>query len=138
MTGLEHRLANREASIGVIGLGYVGLPLSLAFVDSGFDVRGFDIDHDRVERLQAGDSYVDDVSDSHLSAVLDAGFTPAVNPEIIADCDAYIIAVPTGVSDGEPEMDAVKAAAETAAEQAGDRETLVIVSSTVYPGGQVR
>jgi nucleotide sugar dehydrogenase len=135
MTNVKQRLANREASIGVIGLGYVGLPLSLAFVDAGFDVQGFDIDRDRVERLKAGDSYVDDVTDSDLSTGLDDGFIPAATPEIVADCDAYIIAVPTGVSDGEPEMSAVKAAAETVAEQAGERETLVVVSSTVYPGG---
>ena len=134
MIGVERRLADREAAIGVIGLGYVGLPLSLAFVDAGFDVRGFDIDTDRVERLKAGDSYVDDVSDADLTAGLANGFTPAAAPDVVADCDAYVIAVPTGMSDGEPAMGAVRAASETVAERAGERETLVVVSSTVYPG----
>lgn len=134
MTGVERRLAARDARIGVVGLGYVGLPLSLAFVDAGFEVRGFDIDEERVGRLRNGDSYVDDVSDAELTAGLDEGFSPEATPSVVADCDAYVIAVPTGVADGEPAMGAVRAAARTIAEQAGERETLVIVSSTVYPG----
>ncbi|MFD1597515.1 nucleotide sugar dehydrogenase [Halobellus rarus] len=134
MQGIKERLADREAEIGVIGLGYVGLPLSLAFVDAGFDVHGFDIDEKRVERLQAGDSYVDDVSDTDLAAGLNDGFTLASTSDIVADCDAYIIAVPTSISDGEPAMGAVRAAAKTIAKQAGKRETLIVVSSTVYPG----
>lgn len=134
MVGVEPQLATREARIGVIGLGYVGLPLSLAFVDAGFDVRGFDIDETRVGRLQAGDSYVDDVSDSDLLAGVEAGFTPRADPNVVADCDAYVIAVPTGITEGDPAMGAVEAAAGTVATQAGERETLVVVSSTVYPG----
>ncbi|GAA0512860.1 UDP-N-acetyl-D-glucosamine dehydrogenase [Halorubrum aquaticum] len=134
MTGVEGRFAERDARIGVIGLGYVGLPLSLAFVDAGFEVRGFDIDEERVQRLRTADSYVDDVSGADLEVGLEAGFTPGSDPETVADCDAYVLAVPTGVVDGEPMMGAVEAAAGTVAEQAGERETLVVVSSTVYPG----
>lgn len=134
MIGVERRLADCDAKIGVIGLGYVGLPLSLAFVDAGFEVRGFDINEERVGRLRNGDSYVDDVSDAELAGGLDAGFTPEASPTVVADCDAYVIAVPTGVADGEPAMGAVRAASRTVAEQAGTRETLVVVSSTVYPG----
>jgi nucleotide sugar dehydrogenase len=134
MEGITQRLVGREATVGVIGLGYVGLPLSLAFVNAGFQVRGFDIDDDRVDRLQNGESYVDDVSNADLAAGLNDGFTPAASSSVVADCDAYIIAVPTGISDGEPAMGAVEAASRTVARQAGERETLVIVSSTVYPG----
>ena len=134
MTDIEERLAARDAQVGVIGLGYVGLPLSLAFVEAGFDVRGFDINEERVDQLQAGASYVDDVADSELKNGLTDGFTPDSNPDVVADCDVYIIAVPTGVADGEPAMGAVRAAAQTVAKQSGYRETLVVVSSTVYPG----
>ncbi|WP_251344436.1 nucleotide sugar dehydrogenase [Haloplanus halophilus] len=134
MRGVEERLADREAKIGVIGLGYVGLPLSLAFVEAGFDVHGFDIAEKRVERLRARDSYVDDVSDADLTSGLNDGFTPAATSDVVADCDAYVIAVPTDISDGKPAMGAIKAAAKTVAKQAGERETLVVVSSTVYPG----
>ncbi|MEF8781336.1 MAG: nucleotide sugar dehydrogenase [Haloferacaceae archaeon] len=133
---LQQRLVDREATVGVIGLGYVGLPLALKFTAAGFEVAGFDIDLGRVERLLNGDSYVDDVSDAELTAGLESGFAPGADPTIVAGCDAYVIAVPTGMNDetGEPRMDAVEAAAETVAEQAGGRETLVVVSSTVYPG----
>jgi nucleotide sugar dehydrogenase len=131
---LQGRIERREASVGVIGLGYVGLPLSLAFAEAGFDVRGFDIDDGRVERLRAGDSYVDDVTDDELHAGLDAGFSPAAEPRAVADCDAYVLAVPTGMDGDEPDVSAVEAAARTVAEQSGPRETLVVVTSTVYPG----
>ena len=134
MSGLSAALARGDATVGVIGLGYVGLPLSLAFVDAGFDVAGFDIDRDRVSRLRAADSYVDDVHDDELADALENGFTPSDDPTAVTDCAAYVIAVPTGVADGEPNMTAVEAAAETIAEQAGPHETLVVVSSTVYPG----
>ena len=134
MSGLRTRLADREATVSVIGLGYVGLPLSIAFSAAGFDVSGFDIDANRVKRLRAADSYVDDVSDAELAEALDRGFEPSADPEAVAGCDVYVIAVPTGVRDGVPVMDAVEAAARTVLEQAGDVETLVVVSSTVYPG----
>jgi len=131
---LHARLDNREAVVGVIGLGYVGLPLSLALTDAGFDVRGFDIDAFRVEQLQDGGSYVDDVSNETLSRGLDLGFMPAAEPHAVANCDVYIVAVPTDMTEGEPDMSAVEAASETVATQAADKETLVVVSSTVYPG----
>jgi nucleotide sugar dehydrogenase len=133
-TRLHSQLKNRTATVAVIGLGYVGLPLSLAFTAAGFEVRGFDIDADRVSRLRAGDSYVDDVSDEALADGLNHGFTPAGSATSVTNCDVYIIAVPTGISDGEPAMDAVQAASRTVSEQAGEQETLVVVSSTVYPG----
>ncbi|UWG52055.1 UDP-N-acetyl-D-mannosaminuronate dehydrogenase [Halalkaliarchaeum sp. AArc-CO] len=136
MATLRDRLVDRDASVGIVGLGYVGLPLALEFTAAGFDVSGFDIDVGRVERLLNGDSYVDDVSDGDLAAGLAAGFTAGADPSIVEGCDAYVIAVPTGMNDatGEPRMDAVEAAAETVATQSGSRETLVVVSSTVYPG----
>ncbi len=134
MSDLQERLAGRNATVGVIGLGYVGLPLSLAFTEAGYDVAGFDIDADRVARLHQGDSYVDDVDDAALETALANGFTPGATPDVVARCDAYVIAVPTGIADGEPTMGAVEAAARTVTEQAGIKETLVVVSSTVYPG----
>ena len=134
MSWLTAALSRRDATIGMIGLGYVGLPLSLAFVDAGYDVAGFDIDAERIARLRDGDSYVDDVSDEALSEALKSGFAPSDDPESVAGCEAYVIAVPTGITNGEPAMGAVEAAAETVAEQAESHETLVVVSSTVYPG----
>lgn len=134
MTDLRSRLQDCDARIGMIGLGYVGLPLSLEFTRAGYSVAGFDIDADRVASLQGGVSYVDDVNDEELTAALDSGFTPDDDPAVVEDCDAYVIAVPTGISNGEPKMDAIRTATRTVAEQAGNRDTLVVVSSTVYPG----
>ena len=131
---LGERIADTTATIGVIGLGYVGLPLSVAFTEAGFAVRGFDIDDHRVSRLHDADSYVDDLDDARLQAALAQGFTPRTEPEVVSDCDVYVLAVPTGMDGGEPDMSAVKAAARTAADRSGSNETLVIVSSTVYPG----
>lgn len=131
---LDERLANTEATIGVIGLGYVGLPLSAAFTEAGFAVRGFDIDDHRVSRLHDADSYVDDLDDEILQTALTQGFQPRTDREAVSDCDVYVLAVPTGMDGGEPNMNAVKAAARTVADQSGTKETLVVVSSTVYPG----
>jgi len=131
---LIDRIAAKEVSIGVIGLGYVGLQISMAFASANFDVNGFDINKRRVSQLQEGNSYIDDISDSDVEQSLHSRFEPSKEPEGVAVCDIYIIAVPTGIGDNGPDMDAVKAAAETIIEQAPDREILVVVSSTVYPG----
>jgi len=131
---LQTRISKRGATIGVIGLGYVGLPLSLAFTNAGFYVRGFDIDEFRVGELREGRSYVDDVTDDQLAHGLKQGFQPSAEASTIANCDVYVLAVPTDMTGDEPDMSAVEAAAQTVAEQSHDRETLVVVSSTVYPG----
>jgi len=134
MTGLRKRIEDRDATVGIIGLGYVGLPLSCHFTDAGFDVVGFDVDDERVARLHDGDSYIDDVDDETLADRLDAGFRPTTDPTALADCDAFVLAVPTSVTEGEPDMSAVRQATRTVAEHAPDREVLLVCSSTVYPG----
>ncbi len=131
---LTSKFANRDATVGIIGLGYVGLPLSLAFAEAGFSVRGFDIDDHRVDQLLNSESYIDDVSDDRVANAVGNNFSPAAEPSVVAGCDAYVIAVPTGMADDGPEMSAVEAATETAAKQANSTETLIAVSSTVYPG----
>ncbi|WP_121820767.1 nucleotide sugar dehydrogenase [Halostella salina] len=134
MTGLQKRIDERDATVAVVGLGYVGLPLSCHFADAGFEVVGFDVDDERVARLRAGDSYIDDVDDDTLAHRLEDGFEPTTDPTALADCDAFVLAVPTGVTDGEPDMSAVRQATRTVAEHAPDREVLLVCSSTVYPG----
>lgn len=131
---LETKLGNHEARIGVIGLGYVGLPLSCAFTDVGFDVTGYDIDEHRVSLLQEGESYVDDISDDELVTALRDGFTPRSTPFRFPECDVYLITVPTGMTGDEPDMSAVESAAQTIAEHGTDKEAFTVVSSTVYPG----
>ncbi|MBP1987791.1 nucleotide sugar dehydrogenase [Halolamina salifodinae] len=134
MSSLQNKIADRTATVGVIGLGYVGLPLSQHFTDAGFDVVGFDVDEERVSRLRVGDSYVDDVDDDTLTETVARGFRPTADPAKLAGCDAFVLAVPTGVESGTPDMGAVRQATRTVAEYAPDRDVLFVCSSTVYPG----
>jgi nucleotide sugar dehydrogenase len=131
---LLQRIRNREATVAILGLGYVGLPLSLAFTEAGFRVNGYDINEQRIKSLNNAVSYVDDISNERLQSALEAGFIPSIMPENVAGCDCYVIAVPTGMDGNQPDITAVKSAASTIAIQAPDREILTIVSSTVYPG----
>lgn len=125
--------ASRE-SVGVVGLGYVGLPLALAMVDAGYDVVGVDIDEQRIEQLRAGQSYVNDVADDELQAGLDNGFTPTTDYEALSEVSNISICVPTPLrKTGNPDVSYIV----DAAEQLGaviDRETTVVLESTVYPG----
>ncbi|MFC6952963.1 nucleotide sugar dehydrogenase [Halorubellus litoreus] len=125
-----------DASLGVVGLGYVGLPLSVAFQQAGLDVVGYDVDAERVDALREGESYVEDVSGDALDAALANGFTPTTDADALGDCAVLAFAVPTGVNpDGTPDVSAVEAAVETAtAQRAPGEETLFVVASTVYPG----
>ena len=134
MRPLQNKIADRNATVGVIGLGYVGLPLSHHFSDAGFDVVGFDVDEERVSRLRAGDSYVDDVDSDTLTTALDHGFRPTTDPTKLAGCDAFVLAVPTGIESGTPDMGAVRQATRTVAEHAPNRDVLFVCSSTIYPG----
>lgn len=135
MSEVLRRLETTDATVGVVGLGYVGLPLATAFVAEGFDVVGVDIDDRRVDRLRSGESYVDDVSDETVAASVERGFEPTTDPDRLGDCDATLFAVPTGVDDGRPNMSALSEAIETATARLSTAgEHLFVVSSTVYPG----
>src|SRR5436190_23612418 len=90
------RIYNKQARIGVIGLGYVGLPLAVECARAGFDVTGFDIDATKVERINAGASYIPDVPDVDLAAVVNAGRLRATSDlGRLTDMDAIDICVPT-------------------------------------------
>jgi UDP-N-acetyl-D-glucosamine dehydrogenase len=73
------RLSNRDAVIGVFGLGYVGLPLVLRFSEAGYKVLGFDIDAGKIDRLGEGRSYIDHISGAKVAAALAGGFEPTVD-----------------------------------------------------------
>ncbi|PCR90465.1 nucleotide sugar dehydrogenase [Natrinema ejinorense] len=134
MTGVRERIEERAATVAVIGVGYVGLPLACHFTKAGFRVVGFDIDEDRMKSLQRGDSYIDDIDDKRLERALDNDFVPTSDPEKLSEADAFIVAVPTGIQEGEPDMEAIRQASQTIAEHAPDREILYVCSSTVFPG----
>jgi UDP-N-acetyl-D-glucosamine dehydrogenase len=118
----------------VVGQGYVGLALAMRAVDVGFDVVGFDQDEDRVKRLAAGDSYVEDVSDAVLIGALATGrYQPTHDPARCTGFDVAIIDVPTPLSDGNPNLAHVEEAARILARHLRPGAT-VVLESTTYPG----
>jgi UDP-N-acetyl-D-glucosamine dehydrogenase len=125
----------REAVIGICGLGYVGLPLVRAFNARGFKVMGFDIDPKKVEKLEAGQSYIKHLDFAELKRAVDEGrFVPTVDFGRIGEPDAILIAVPTPLTETrEPDLRAVKGTCENIVTglRAGQ---LVVLESTTYPG----
>jgi UDP-N-acetyl-D-glucosamine dehydrogenase len=119
--------------IGIIGLGYVGLPLAVAFAETGHDVVCFDNDARKTESLKEGRSYIDDISDATLAAILDR-LHPTTRNADLASCDAVIICVPTPLTRArEPDLSYLLDAA-TALSRVLQPDQLVVLESTTYPG----
>jgi UDP-N-acetyl-D-glucosamine dehydrogenase len=129
------RIRAKQAKVGVIGLGYVGLPLAVEFARAGFDVTGFDVDASKVQRINAGSSYIPDVPDTELSAAVHSGRLRATSDmRCLGDMDAIDICVPTPLrKTRDPDLSAVVKAVEAVVPtlRAGQ---LVILESTTYPG----
>jgi UDP-N-acetyl-D-glucosamine dehydrogenase len=131
---LIDRFEARDALVGVVGLGYVGLPVAVAFAEAGFRVIGVDPDRARVEAGKAGRSYLHDVEDDRLAAAQAAGkldFSTSFRG--LARADAVLICVPTPLIDGQPDLSAIEAAARSLGKVIGEG-TLVVLESTTYPG----
>ncbi len=120
---LRLKIENREARIGIIGMGYVGLPLALLFSDERFRVTGFDIAADKVATLNGGGSYIVRILPSAIEKARKAGFHATTDYSEIAEMDAVIICVPTPLNDHkEPDLSFVKGTVESIAPQIpGDR-----------------
>lgn len=124
-----------DRRVAVIGLGYVGLPLAVAFVEAGLEVEGIDASRARVEELASGRSPIDDVTDERLRAAIDAGFR-IVEPSAatLPEADAIFVCVPTPItSTKDPDLGPVLAAAELIREHARPGQLLVL-QSTTFPG----
>jgi UDP-N-acetyl-D-glucosamine dehydrogenase len=132
---LEAAIESREARIGVIGLGYVGLPLALAFAAGGFPVTGFDIDARKIDQINAGQSYLRQIAASRIAEMRAAGKLAATADfERLADMDAIIICVPTPLTaQREPDMRFIEGTAQEIARRLR-RGQLVVLESTTYPG----
>ncbi|HKK71957.1 MAG TPA: nucleotide sugar dehydrogenase [Candidatus Krumholzibacteria bacterium] len=132
---LVDKLRDRSATCGVIGLGYVGLPLVMEFVRAGYRVIGYDVDAAKVARLREGDSYVGDVPSSSLKEAVESGaFQVTTDPARLAEVDTIDICVPTPLSKTrDPDMSYIDTAVEAIARvlRAGQ---LVVLESTTYPG----
>ncbi|KWX56747.1 nucleotide sugar dehydrogenase [Mycobacterium sp. NAZ190054] len=118
----------------VVGQGYVGLPLSVRAAQVGHHVVAYDIDESRIKRLLVGESYIEDITDEELTAILEAGtFHPSSEARTCAAFDVAIIAVPTPLREGVPDLRYIEKSAETLARYLRPGAT-VIVESTTYPG----
>ena len=128
------RLAARTASIGVIGLGYVGLPLSLLLSEAGFKVTGFDIDNRKIEDLTAGRSYIFRIPETEIQAARRQGFSATSDFANLSQQDAIILCVPTPLTGHrEPDLSFIENTGKAVAPwlKAGQ---LVVLESTTYPG----
>ncbi|ELY47109.1 nucleotide sugar dehydrogenase [Natronorubrum bangense] len=121
----------REATICVVGLGYVGLPLAVGFAQSNYRVIGYDIDESTVEQLQAGVDTTGDLSDDSIQ---DGEISYTTSASQISEADYIIIAVPTPIDeDNQPDLSYIESAATTVGSKMNPGST-VILESTVYPG----
>ncbi len=131
---LESRIATRQARVGVIGMGYVGLPLILLFSEQRFRVTGFDVDAGKVEALNSGNSYIARISGSEIVKAHTAGFRATAAYTEIAEMDAIIICVPTPLdSYHQPDLSYIEQTARAIAPHLRPGQ-LVILESTTYPG----
>jgi UDP-N-acetyl-D-glucosamine dehydrogenase len=131
---LKHRLAG-EPTVGLIGLGYVGLPLAVAFAESGATVIGVDLDARRVAAVRAGESFIEDVPAEQLGRLVRAGRLGASDDiAALKDADAIVICVPTPLGKSkEPDISFIVGAADAVA-RVIRRGQLVVLESTTYPG----
>ncbi|HKY98222.1 MAG TPA: nucleotide sugar dehydrogenase [Gemmatimonadaceae bacterium] len=129
------KLADRSATIGVVGLGYVGLPLALEFAKAGFHVIGYDVSERVVKNLMAGDSHIQDVSSEELAALVKEGkFEATTDESRLREMDAISIAVPTPLAKTrDPDMTYIISAADAIARNAHPG-LLIVLESTTYPG----
>src|SRR5215469_16897390 len=124
----------RDLRVGIIGLGYVGLPLTLLFSEQKFRVTGFDVDQNKVNTLTAGGSYIHRILPEEISAAKSSGFTATTNYAHLSELDAIIICVPTPLNEHhEPDLSYIENTAHAIAPHLQTGQ-LVILESTTYPG----
>ncbi len=134
-TSLHNAMENKTAKVGVLGLGYVGLPLIRAFIDAGFETLGFDVDPEKIEKLNAGESYIAHISSEWIaSCQQDGKFAVTADPARLAEADALLICVPTPLSTSrDPDLSVVESTAKTIASVLRPGQ-IVVLENTTYPG----
>ncbi|HUB52050.1 MAG TPA: nucleotide sugar dehydrogenase, partial [Terracidiphilus sp.] len=131
---LRQKMETREARIGIVGMGYVGLPLALLFSGEGFRVTGFDIARDKVETLNAGRSYIVRILPAAIEEAQKSGFRATTDYSEIEQMDAVIICVPTPLDyHHEPDLSYVVGTVKSIAPHLHE-DQLVVLESTTYPG----
>jgi len=131
---LLERIASRKAVVGIVGLGYVGLPLTLRFAEVGYRVLGFDIDRAKVEALNAGRTYIEHIAASQIAAARKAGFEATPDFSRAGEADALILCVPTPLNKyREPDISFIIDTIESLLPHLR-RGQVVSLESTTYPG----
>jgi UDP-N-acetyl-D-glucosamine dehydrogenase len=130
---LHARISSHQATVGVIGLGYVGLPVARAFTSAGFRVLGFDIDPAKVERLNRGESYIGHIPAAEIAEMRGRGFEATSDFTRLSEPDAIIICVPTPLTaEREPDLTYVTKSTEAVAKTLRIGQ-LIVLESTTYP-----
>ena len=128
------QVERRESRVGIIGLGYVGLPLTLLFSGEGFRVTGFDVDRTKVETLNRGESYIWRIEPEHIAAAKGRGFHATTDFAEVRNMDAILICVPTPLTEHHaPDLSYVEATVRSIAPHVRAGQ-LVVLESTTYPG----
>jgi UDP-N-acetyl-D-glucosamine dehydrogenase len=132
---LRQKIQDKTAMVGIVGLGYVGMPLAMEFVRAGFRVTGFDISTEKVAKLQRGENYIGDVDGALLKQAVASGqFQATSDPQCLSSLDTINICVPTPLSKTkDPDMSFVMSANEEIAKRLRPSQ-LIILESTTYPG----
>jgi len=125
-------LSNFDYDLGVVGLGYVGLPLAVESANSALKVIGYDVNSDRVKEINNGSSPIEDISNKELKKALNS-FQSTDDPSLLSKCQHIVISVPTPLTDYQPDLSYVEAAAKNVGENLVSNQ-VVILESTTYPG----
>lgn len=135
LKNLKQKIENKNAAIGIIGLGYVGFPLALTFARKGFDAVGIDIDKDRIKKIKKGISYITDISNTELKNILKKKkFKVTQDAKFIKELDVVIICVPTPLGKNrEPDISYIREAV-TKVKDNIRKGQIIVLESTTYPG----
>ena len=125
-------MSNFNYDLGVVGLGYVGLPLAVVSANSGLNVIGYDVSPERVKEINSGVSPIEDISDKELSKALNS-FDATGDPALLSQCQNIVISVPTPLTDYQPDLSYVESAAKSVGENLVSNQ-VIILESTTYPG----
>jgi UDP-N-acetyl-D-glucosamine dehydrogenase len=133
--GLIRRILTRDARVGVVGLGYVGLPLAIALAQQGFWTIGVDVDESKAASINEGVSYIGDIADAEIAAELQAGrFRATTDAAALSQCDCIVICVPTPLSrTNDPDLSFIESATALLKRRLRAGQ-LIILESTTYPG----
>lgn len=134
MTDRVDFFSNEQWTAGIVGLGYVGLPLLVTAVTNGLSAVGFDVSQARVDDLNSGRSHIDDVTDEDLARAIEAGARFTTDPDMLGEADAIFICVPSPLGrNRQPDLSFIEAAADAVSRVARPGQ-LVSLESTTYPG----